>query len=278
MTATHGKPPPNGSKGVLRGRDERRPGRPPRRRIAAAAVTVLMLLPALLVVAACGNGNGDGDGEATSDRGSTGASVAGVSDAPAPPQIPDDFTWSGRYVVPDLDVEVPFTWHGDGGDFQMVAGGEGHPIHFTNVIHSGELYTLTYKWPEVPRNSCSHVGSFTLEDLNAGFAEASFAGRETLHGEQTREVNHFRSVGVIDLPPGLLPGLEGAPQVRLPVMSGDIYVDAADPTKIWQLLHFGVQNLYDPNLDEWIVIDEIDTAAGTVTLPDECRVGPPASP
>lgn len=191
--------------------------------------------------------------------------------APEPPRIPDDFTWTGRYVVPDLGVEVPFTWHGNGGDFQMVAGGENHPIHFTNLIYDGELYTLTYRWPGVTRTACSHVGAFTLEELNAGFAGASFAGRETLHSEQTREVHHFRSVGVVDLPPGLIPGAENAAELRLPLMSGDIYVDIDDPTKIWQLLHFGVQNLYDPNLDEWIVIDDIDSAPGSVTLPAECR-------
>ncbi len=191
--------------------------------------------------------------------------------APDPPRIPDDFTWTGRYIVPDLDVEVPFTWHGKGGDFQMIAGGDHHPIHFTNVISDGQLYTLTYRWPGVPRRPCSHVGAFTVEALNAGFAKASFAGRETLHGRTTREVHHFRSVGVIDIPPGLVPDGDDDVQLRLPLMSGDIYVDVDDPTKIWQLLHFGVQNLYDKNLDEWIVIDEIDDAPGTVKRPKECR-------
>src|SRR5690606_11830923 len=113
------------------------------------------------------------------------------------------------------DVEVPFTWQGRGGDFQMIAGAEGEPIHFTNVLADGELYTLTYDWPGVPRLPCSPVGSFTLEDLNAGFADASFVGRETLHGQHTREVNHFRAVSVVDLPPGDLPVL------RLPLMAAD---------------------------------------------------------
>lgn len=258
----HEPPAPAGG-----GRSPRRPGRWLRRRI-DVVTAIVSVLAALLAVASCA----DADGERAAGSGSTSAVArAGTSGTPPPPRIPDDFTWSGRYIVPDLDVEVPFTWHGDGGDFQMIAGGEGHPIHFTNLIHQGELYTLTYRWPDVPRSGCSHVGGFTVDELNAGFAEASHAGRETLHGVQTREVNHFRSVGVIDLPPGLLPESEGAPQLRLPLMSGDIYADVDDPTKIWQLLHFGVQNLYDPNLDEWIVIDEIDSAPGPVVLPDECR-------
>lgn len=173
-------------------------------------------------------------------------------------------------MVPDLEVEVPFTWNGNGGDFQMVAGGKAHPIFFTNVISDGELYTHTYKWPGIPRQPCSHVGSFTIEDLNEGFAEASFAGRETLHGEVDREVNHFRSVGVIELPPGLVPEMGEELPMRIPLMAGDIYVDVDDPSKLRQLLHFGLQNLYDPNLDEWIFIDETDDAPGDVSLPAGC--------
>ena len=191
------------------------------------------------------------------------------TDWPAPPRIPADFTWSGRYLVPDLGIGVPFTWHGDGGDVQMVAGGPGEPIHFTNVIAGGELYTLTYEWPDIPRMPCSHVGAFTVDDLNAGFAEASYVGRVTLHRDVDHEVHHFRSVDVLELPPGLLDGLEGV-TLRMPVMAGDIYVDVDDASRLRQLLHFGLQNLYDPNLDEWIVIDSHSNAAGAVALPEEC--------
>jgi hypothetical protein len=48
-------------------------------------------------------------------------------------------------------------------------------------------------------------------------------------------------------------------------MSGDLYVDREDPNRFWQVLQFGVQNLY-----EWIRIDQIDDAAGAVELPGEC--------
>lgn len=205
------------------------------------------------------------------DRGDS--SVPGGSESPAspqPPRIPTDFTWTGRYLVPDLDLEVPFTWHGNGGDFQMIAGGEDQPIHFTNLIYEGQLYTYTYKWPGIPRQPCSHVGPFTLDELNRGFSEASFVGRETLHGEVDREVHHFRSVGVIDLPPGLIDEISDQVPLRLPVMAGDVYVDVDDPSELRQLLHFGLQNLYDPNLDEWIVIEEVDDAPGEVSLPPQC--------
>lgn len=207
---------------------------------------------ALLLLGACGN----------SDAANTGSS--------APPQIPENFTWTGRYVVPDLDLEVPFTWQGSDGNFQMIAGGESEPIHFTNIIQDGQLYTLTYTWPDIPRLPCSHVGSFTLDELNEGFAQASFVGRETLHGDTAHEVNHFRSVSVIDIPPEAIPELADVPAVRIPVMSGDIYVDAEDSSIIRRLLHFGVQNLYDPNLDEWIMIDEANENPGQVELPEEC--------
>ena len=57
-------------------------------------------------------------------------------------------------------------------------------------------------------------------------------------------------------------------------MSGDLYVDRKDPTKFWKVLQFGLQNLYDANLDEWIVIDSSKPSAGKVTLPDECASAP----
>lgn len=230
--------------------------------------TVVLGLVLVVALTGCAGGSDAGaDGEKIADVGQ----ASDRADSPEPPRIPDDFTWTGRYAVPDLDLEVPFTWQGRDGDFQMVAGGKKHPIHFTNVIHEGQLYTLTYRWPDVPRQACSHVGAFTLDALNEGFAEASFAGRETLHrGDADLEVNHFRSVGVIDLPPGMIEGMEEGLPLRIPLMAGDIYVDAEDGSKLRQLLHFGLQNLYDPNLDEWILIDEIDDAPGKVSLPGEC--------
>ena len=230
---------------------------------------VILTMALALMLAACATPPAATPGEQAAGE----ANRTAPADLPAAPRIPHDFTWTGRYMVPDLDVEVPFTWQGNGGDFQMVAGGKEHPIHFTNLIHDGQLYTYTYKWPDIPRQPCSHVGAFTLEDLNEGFAEASFAGRETLHGEVDHEVNHFRSVGVIELPPGLIEGMDEDLPLRLPLMAGDIYVDADDPTRLRQLLHFGLQNLYDPNLDEWILIDEIDDAPGEVNLPSECAAG-----
>ncbi|MCA9858824.1 MAG: hypothetical protein KC438_03840 [Thermomicrobiales bacterium] len=192
------------------------------------------------------------------------------SDSPAPPRIPEDFTWEGNYVVPDLGIEVPFIWTGNGGNFQMTAGGAGDPIHFTNLIFAGELYTLTYTWSGVPKMPCSHVGAFTLDDLNEGFAEASFVGKETLHRDSDYEVNHFRSVGVLELSQDLLGAAADGIPIRVPLMAGDIYVDAGNSEQIRQLLHFGLQNLYDPNLDEWIFIEQSSTASGDVTLPDEC--------
>ncbi len=155
----------------------------------------------------------------------------------------------------------------------MVAGGPDETIHFTNLIYDGELYTLTYTWPAIPRRECSHVGPFTLEQLNAGLAEASYVGEETLHGQADVRVNHFRSVEVLDLPAGLVSDLDEGIPLRVPLMAGDVYADADNPEVVRRLLHFGLQNLYDPNLDEWILIDEVSDQPGTVELPAECRAG-----
>lgn len=237
---------------------------------------VIGLVAASLLATACG---GDDDGGAPADTStappavetstSEGSTRAETASPPAPPEVPRDFTWTGRYQVPDLDLEVPFTWHGADGDFQMIAGGEDHPIHFTNLIHDGTLYTLTYEWPEIPRMPCSNVGPFTLEDLNAGLADAAFVGRETLHDVDSVEVNHFRSTGVLEVAPEDL-GISDVPVIRIPLMSGDIYVEAEDSTVFRKVLQFGVQNLYDAQLDEWMVIDTATTEPGRVVLPDEC--------
>jgi hypothetical protein len=217
------------------------------------------------------------------DASATGAAVVrGATKEPSPPRFPRNFHGTGRYVVKDLGVEVPFTWDGRDGDSQMIAGNEQSAIHFTNVISGGYLYTLTYKWPGIPRLPCSKVGPFTLEQLNAFLATSRFVGPEILEGKQTRRVNHFRAGVVWDAPPELVPPtlvtpVGGTPDagagrvpLRFPLMLGDFYVDRKDPTKFWQVLHFGLQNLYDEQLDEWIVMDTFDRGAGTVTLPEEC--------
>lgn len=220
---------------------------------------------------ACGS-----DGDTASDDGgaaatSTSVGGGGVSDPGTdPPRLPDDFTWTGRYVVPDLDVEVPFTWNGAGGNFQMTAGGEGEAIHFTNLVYEGQLYTFTSHWPQVEPTGCSHVGPFTVDEFNEGLTDAAYVGRETHHDATDRTVDHFRSVGVLELPEGIDEELEAITTLRLPLMAGDIYVDADDHGRFAKVLHFGLQNLYDPNLDEWIVIDHAEPTAGAVTLPPEC--------
>lgn len=162
---------------------------------------------------------------------------------PPPPQLPRDFTWTGRYEVPDLAVDVPFTWHGNAGNMQMIAGGESYPIHFTNFIYDGVLYTLTYKWPDIERRPCSPIGPFTLDDLNMALNSSRFVGAEILERQEPLRVNHFR-VGVVWEPPAeVIPPIPGLPFLRNPLMSGDIYVDPEDSSKFWQVLHFGVQNL-----------------------------------
>jgi hypothetical protein len=199
-------------------------------------------------------------------------SADGTSRIPAPPSLPEDFRGVGRYVVPTLDVEVPFTWNANGGDMQMIAGSEQHPVHFTNVIADGTLYTLTYAFPGIPRNPCSTVGPASLADLNGHLSRAHFVGTMTLEGAVPRRVHHWRASGAWEPPAGLIPPIAGLPVLRLPVMAGDIYVDADDATVWRRLLHFGIQNAYAADLDEWIILDEFEHAPGDVDLPAECTV------
>lgn len=192
---------------------------------------------------------------------------------PAPPRLPRNFSWRGRYIVPDLidprtgklGINVPFTWVGNNGDVQMIAGGEQYPIYFTNLIYQNHLYTYTYKWPGLqeeflpPLESCAPLLEFTLEDFNALLASASYVGPVIL--ENGQQVNHFRLP--IVTPPPQPPGF----YFRLPLMLGDFYVDRDDSSRFWQVLHFGIQNLYDPNLDEWITLHKFSRCPGKIFLP-----------
>jgi hypothetical protein len=198
------------------------------------------------------------------------ASTQPDTPAPQPPQLPRDFRGKGTYIVRDLGITVPFTWEGRDGDSQMVAGGPQYPIWFTNLIYRGSLYTLTYKWPGLNEHACSRIPGFTLDQLNQAFQGSRFVGREVLQGSAgspDRYVNHWR-VGVVapTLPPGNF--------FRLPLALGDIYVGQSDPSTFWQVLQFGVQNLFDPELDEWIVMNTFEHKPGTVTLPRRCLLLP----
>jgi hypothetical protein len=190
-------------------------------------------------------------------------------EAPLPPQLPRDFKWEGRYIVRDLNVDVHFTWNGRDGNSQMIAGSWEEPIYFTNIIYNGQLYTLTYKWPTpIPGpGECTKVGSFSREALNLYLLLASrYVGPEILIETEYRYVNHFRVGVVLDLTPPRPPYFP----IRFPIAAGDFYVDQADSSKFWKVLHFGLQNLYDPALDEWIVLDRFENRPGSVRLPVQC--------
>ena len=92
-------------------------------------------------------------------------------------------------------------------------------------------------------------------------------GAETLQEIEPRSVHHFGIAVVLDL------GVTKPPPVpiRVPIMMGDFYVDQEDSNKFWKVLHFGLQNLYDPALDEWAVMDKFEETAGEIMLPDECK-------
>jgi hypothetical protein len=190
---------------------------------------------------------------------------------PSPPQLPANFQGQGRYIVSDLGVNVPFTWQGSRGNSEMIAGGRRYPIWFINVIYRNTLYTVTYKWPNIPlnpRRRCDKAGAFSRQDLNNGLKTARFVGAEILQGTTDRRVYHWR-VGLVA--GSTRPGKE----LRFPLALADIYVDQKDPSQWWQVLQFGLQNLYDPQLDEWFTMTTFNHRPGTVTLPPTCP--PPAS-
>jgi hypothetical protein len=194
-------------------------------------------------------------------------SVPAVAAKPRPPVLPANFQGTGRYIVRDLGVNVPFNWQGRAGDSQMIAGGPGYRIWFTNLIYHGTLYTLTYKWPNIPlnpRRRCDKIESFSRRTLNTLLKSSRFVGPEILQGSKNRHVDHWRvSVVAGSTRPGKEP--------RVPIALGDIYVDQRDPGTWWQVLQFGLQNLFDPQLDEWFTMTSFNHLPGRVSLPASCR-------
>ena len=187
---------------------------------------------------------------------------------PATPQIPRDFQWSGRYLVPDLGEDVTFSWQGNGGNLQMTAGGPADEVYFTNLIFNGKLYTLTYNWPydkkpPLGSDKCVCLGRLTLSTLNACLNTSRFVGAETL--DDQGPANHFR-VSVVFGETASKPN-----PFRVPIMEGDFYLDPSNPSKILKVLHYGFQNLLDPALDEWMVLQDFEFTPGTVTLPSRCN-------
>ena len=150
----------------------------------------------------------------------------------------------------------------------MVAGSQDDPIYFKNLIFDGALYTITYKWPNLSEVACVAFPGIRLGTLNGFLADSRFVGREILQGNPRRRVNHWR-VGIVipDLPPGDPP--PGA--IRLPVALGDIYVSQSRRSRWWQVLQFGVQNQFDPQLDEWFTMDSWSLQPGNVELPGKCE-------
>ena len=150
----------------------------------------------------------------------------------------------------------------------MIAGGPSDPIYFSNILFDGWLYTITYKWPDTvppPSNpECVCIGRLSLPALNACLATSRYVGAEVLTDRRPLRVHHFRVSVVLGTP-------EARPQpFRLPIMHGDFFVHWTDSSKFWRVLHYGLQNLLDPALDEWIVMQKFSDGAGEVTLPAEC--------
>jgi hypothetical protein len=227
-----------------------------------------------------------------------------VPSHPSPPQLPANFDWVGRYIVPDMNVDVPFTWVGRNGASQMTAGGDHDPIHFTNVIIHGHLYTLTYRWRGIPDNVlnvCHDAGAYSLATYNRWLRTSAFVGPEILGGSPPRAVNHFRAV-IVEQPFGaqggqesLLPPVGATPNLvppasgtattttqpglpfRFPVMEADFYVARSNSQRFVKVLHFGWQNYYDRNMDEWISVEHFSSRPGNVVLPTECSGTPSPS-
>ena len=208
-------------------------------------------------------------------------------------KLPRDFVAKGRYIVPDLGIDVPFTWEGHDGDSQMIAGSDDvpdplHQRHRRRTALHADVQVARARAAPLLRGRRVHPGGF-----NQFLATSRYAGAEILVGKPNRRVHHFRAGVVWEPPPSVVP-----PDVLTPVGgtpdigTGGRRSGAADPAHARRLLrrprrpddvppvlHFGVQNLYDAELDEWMVMKTFRHRPGTVDLPDECKTaaGAPGS-
>ncbi len=113
------------------------------------------------------------------------ASAAGPA-RPRPPRLPANFRGTGRYIVSDLGVNVPFSWQGSNGNSQMIAGGPRYRIWFTNLIYRNALYTVTYKWPRIPldpNRHCDKIENFSRQDFNNLLKTSRFVGPRSAGGQ-----------------------------------------------------------------------------------------------
>ena len=100
-------------------------------------------------------------------------------------------------------------------------------------------------------------GATVMGDFwHMGLEETSFMGAFICAGKLLTHVH------IAGLKQRIIPGVNP---------EADIYVDQNDRTTVWQLLHFGLQNLYDPNLDEWIKMTSWQHKPGRVVVPKVCR-------
>lgn len=192
---------------------------------------------------------------------------AAKSVAADPPKLPKNFKGRGYYVVPSLGkhgTKVPFWWNGRDGNFRMVAGGPKYKIWFTNALINGNFYTYTYHWPHIPSVPCQPIPGGSRNSFNQFLAhQAHLVGPEILLTPQSREVDHWRVASA-------LTPIDEVP-LRFPLAQADIYVDSQD-ARIWrQVLHYGYQNLYAKELDEWMVLDTWKLKPGKVKLPGVCK-------
>ena len=63
--------------------------------------------------------------------------------------------------------------------------------------------------------------------------------------------------------------VQARPAPSMPMNRQEQFVPQASPA-FWQVLHFGFQNLLDPALDEWAVMEKLEETPGQIALPPEC--------
>ena len=229
------------------------------RRLAAwIAAAALMLLVAVV------------EAPATAADGSANAERARPQD-PAPPRLPANFRARGRWVVRSLGITVPFTWRSENGNSRMVAGGKHYPIWFVNLIYHNRLYTLTYKWPGVDDHRCVlFPGYFTRQHAQRGPARIAVRRPRGPAG-QTRTAASTTG-GSASSSPSCRRATTSGSRSRSPTSTSGRATGRAGGS----CSSSAFQNLFDPELDEWGMLDRFRLEPAPVSLPNRCP--PPSTP
>ena len=190
---------------------------------------------------------------------------------PAPPRLPANFRARGRWVVRSLGITVPV--HLAQRERQQPDGRRGQAL--PDLVCEPDLpQPALHAHLQVARGRRPPLrpGPGLLHPEHAQRGPARIAVRRPRGPAGQTRTAASTTGGSASSCPRLPPGNH----LRFPIALADVYVGQGNRSRWWQLLQFGFQNLLDPELDEWGMLDRFRLEPAPVSLPNRCP--PPSTP